>query len=113
MCATYMHAILAQRTGARLVPMTTLPNPDGTCRVIIHPPLVIPAGSTGQQIAQIAWNFLEKLIREKPELWMWVYKHWRFKPKGETRPYPYYAHESGKFEKLAREIAQESGAVRR
>jgi len=113
MCATYLHAILAQRTGARLVPLTAHPNPDGTCRVTIHPPLEIPEGSSGQQIAQIAWNFLEKLIREEPELWMWVYKHWRFRPKGATRPYPFYAHESGKFEKLVREIAQQSGAVRR
>jgi lauroyl/myristoyl acyltransferase len=109
MCATYLHAILAQRTGARLVPMTGHPNPDGTCRAIIHPPLEIPEGSTGQEIAQIAWNFLEKLIREKPEMWMWVYKHWRFRPKGATHAYPYYAHESGKFEKLARAISEESG----
>ena len=113
MCATYLHAILAQRTGARLVPMTSEPFPDGTCRVEIHAPLEIPEGSTGQEIAQIAWNFFEKRIREKPALWMWVYKHWRFRPKETAHPYPFYAHESGKFEKLARNLARESGAVRR
>jgi len=114
MCATYLHAILAQRTGARLVPMTSEPLPDGRCRVKVHPPLEIPESATAQQIAQIAWDFFEKLIREKPELWMWAYKHWRFRPKGgDTRPYPFYAHESGKFEKLLREIGRESGALRR
>jgi lauroyl/myristoyl acyltransferase len=113
MCATYLHAILAQRTGARLVPMTAEPHPDGSCRVTIHPPLDFPEGATGQEIAQIAWNFLENIIRQKPELWMWVYKHWRFRPKGTTRHYPYYAHESGKFEKLVRAISEESGAVPR
>jgi KDO2-lipid IV(A) lauroyltransferase len=113
MCATYLHAILAQRTGAHLLPMIAEPYPDGRCRVTIHPPLEIPEGATGQEIAQIAWNFLEKVIREKPELWMWVYKHWRFRPKGATRAYPYYAHESGKFEKLVRAISEESGAIRR
>jgi lauroyl/myristoyl acyltransferase len=113
MCATYLHAILAQRTGARLVPMTAEPFPDGRVRVTIHPPLEYPEGATGQEIAQIAWNFLEKIIREKPELWMWVYKHWRYRPKGATHAYPYYAHESGRFEKLVSAISEESGAVRR
>jgi len=113
MCSTYLHAILAQRTGARLLPMTAYPRPDGSCLVTIHPPLDIQEGATGQEIAQMAWNFLEKVIREKPELWMWVYKHWRFKPKGATHRYPYYAHESGKFEKLVRAISEESGAVPR
>ena len=113
MCATYLHAILSQRGGARLVPVTSEPRPDGTCRVQIHPPLEIAEGSTGQEIAQLAWDFFEKLIRDKPALWMWVYKHWRFRPKGETRPYPFYAHESGKFEKLMRNLAQESGTIRR
>jgi lauroyl/myristoyl acyltransferase len=113
MCATYLHAILAQRTGARLVPMTAEPYPDGRVRVTIHPPIEYPEGATGQEIAQIAWNFLEAVIRQKPELWMWVYKHWRYRPKGATRPYPYYAHESAKFEKLARTISEEKEAVRR
>jgi lauroyl/myristoyl acyltransferase len=111
MCATYMHAILAQRTGARLVPMTSEPLADGRCRVHVHPPLEIPEGSTGQQIAQMTWNFFEAHIRAKPELWMWVYKHWRFRPKGATHPYPFYAHESGKFQRLVRSLAEESGAV--
>jgi Kdo2-lipid IVA lauroyltransferase/acyltransferase len=110
MCATYLHAILAQRTGARLVPMTGNPLPDGSCKVTLHPALEIPEGATGQEIAQMAWDFLEKIIRERPEQWMWVYKHWRFKPKGATHRYPYYSHESGKFEKLVRAIGEESGA---
>ena len=111
MCCTYLHAILAQRTDALLVPMTTRPNADGTSRVIIHPPLDIPPGATGQEIAQIAWDFLEAIIREQPELWMWTYKHWRFRPKGDPHPYPYYAHESGKFEKLLRTLPANSGSA--
>jgi lauroyl/myristoyl acyltransferase len=113
MCATFLHAVLAQRTGARLVPMTSEPRPDGTCGVEIHAPLEIPEGSSEQEIAQIAWDFFEKLIRRKPELWLWAYKHWRIKPKGAERRYPFYANESGKFEKLLREISEGSGAVRR
>jgi len=104
MCATYLHAVLAQRAGARLVPMTSEPRADGSCLVQLHPPLVIPEGSTKQEIAQMAWNFFEQRIRAKPELWMWVYKHWRFRPAGATHPYPYYANESGKFQRLLREM---------
>ncbi len=113
MCATYLHAILAQRTGAVLIPMTSDPQPDGRCRVTIHPPLEYPEGATAHEIAQIAWDHLEKIIRAKPALWMWMYKHWRFKPKGATHRYPYYAHESGKFERLMKTLSEESGAVRR
>lgn len=112
MCATYIHAVLHQKTGARLVFMTSHPYPDGTCLITVHPPLEIPDGATGQQIAQIAWDFLEKLIRQKPEFWMWGYKHWRFRPKGATHKYPSYARESGKFEKLLRAVPEESGAAR-
>ena len=108
MCATYLHAILAQRAGASLVPLTSEPRPDGTCRVEIHAPLKLPEGSTPQEVTQLAWNFFEQRIRQKPELWMWMYKHWRFRPKGETRPYPFYSHESGKFETLARTLAGEA-----
>ena len=104
MCATYLHAVLARRTGAALVPMTSEPFPDGTCRVEIHAPLDIPEGATEQEITQLGWNFFERMIRAKPELWMWAYKHWRIRPKGETRPYPFYANESRKFEKLAAEL---------
>jgi len=113
LCATFLHAILSQRTGAALVPMTSEPLLDGTCRVQIHPALEIPDGSTPQQITQIAWNFFERLIREKPELWMWAYKHWRYKPKGDPHAYPFYANESGKFERLLRTLKKDEAALRR
>jgi KDO2-lipid IV(A) lauroyltransferase len=113
MCATYLHAILALRTGAALVPMTSDPLPDGRCRVTIHPALEYPEGATAHEIAQIAWNHLEKIIRAKPELWMWVYKHWRYRPKGATHRYPYYSHESGKYERLVKTLSEVAGAVRR
>jgi len=113
MCGTTLHAVLAERTGARMVPMTSEPRPDGSCRIQLHPPLEIPGGSTIQERAQLAWDFFEKVIRERPELWMWGYKHWRFRPKGETAAYPFYSNESVKFQKLAREVAGRSAAVHR
>ncbi len=103
-CATLIHAMLAQRGGAPIMPVTTETLPDGTCRVILHPPLQFPPDATPQQATQVCWDFFEKRILADPSCWMWAYKHWRYKPRGATRAYPYYANESSKFEKLLREV---------
>ncbi|HEX4084077.1 MAG TPA: hypothetical protein VHY22_04140 [Chthoniobacteraceae bacterium] len=113
LCATYLHSILVQRTGAPLIPITSEPLPDGTCRVEIHPPLEIAPGSSVREIAQTVWDFFEARIQQKPELWMWMYKHWRYRPRGDSHPYPFYANESGKFEKLLRSVAEGQEKQRR
>lgn len=106
MCVPVLHAVLAQRCNALLVPVETEPYRDGSCRITAHPGLVFPEGATLQQISQQCWDYFEPLLRQRPELWLWPYKHFRFKPKDATRPYPSYAHESPKFEKLMRSIAK-------
>lgn len=106
MCTTFLHAILALRAGASLMPIASEPFPDGTTRVTVSSPLAVPPDADEQQIAQICWDFFEPIIREKPEAWMWAYKHWRFKPKNAKRPYPFYANTSGKFEKLLRRVTK-------
>ena len=107
MCVTILHAVLAQRANALVIPMESEPLPDGSTKVILHTALAIPQDASIQQIVQICWDFFEPIIRAKPHLWMWSYKHWRFKPKGTTRPYPFYSNESGKFEKLLKEVQAE------
>jgi KDO2-lipid IV(A) lauroyltransferase len=107
MCATILHAVLCQRGNALVVPMESEPLEDGSTLVRIHKPLEIPPGATIQEIAQLSWNWLEPLIRAKPHLWMWSYKHWRFKPKEATRSYPFYANHSGRFEKLLKQVETE------
>jgi lauroyl/myristoyl acyltransferase len=104
MCVTILHAVLAQRANALIIPMESEPLADGSTKVILHTALQIPPEASIQEIVQICWNFFEPIIRAKPHLWMWTYKHWRFKPKGTTRQYPFYANESGKFEKLLKEV---------
>ena len=103
-CVTFLHAILHQRAGAYIVPMTSQPLPDGSCEIEIHRPLEIPADATEQQIAQASWDFYEPIVRARPECWIWAYKHWRFQPEGEAHRYPFYANRSGKFEKLLAEV---------
>ena len=101
MCVTFMHAVLAQRGGACMVPVDGIPLPDGRCRIVINPALPIPPEATLQEIAQACWDFYESRIRERPDLYMWAYKHWRYRPR-DAAPgdYPFYANVSSKFEKL-------------
>ena len=44
MCVPLIHAVLAQRGNAMLVPVETRPNVDGTCQVIAHPEVEWPPG---------------------------------------------------------------------
>ena len=105
MCVTFLHAVLAQRGPARLVPAEGRSLPDGTCRVVVHPPLEIPEGASLRQIAQLCWDFFEPTIRTNPNEWLWAYRHWRFKPASTTRLYPFYAQECADFDKLIERVA--------
>ena len=101
MCVTFLHAVLAQRGGARMVPVDGIPLPDGRCRIVIHPALTLPPDATLQEIAQACWDFYEPRIRERPELYLWAYKHWRYRPRAAAPgDYPFYANVSSQFEKL-------------
>ena len=101
MSVTFLHAVLMQRGGARMFPVHGEPLPDGRCRIVIDPPLVFPPDATPQQIAQLCWDHFEPQILKRPELYMWAYKHWRYRPRNvPASEYPFYANVSSKFEKL-------------
>ena len=101
MCVTFLHAVLAQRGGARMFPVDGIPLPDGRCRIVINPALPIPPEATQQEIAQACWDFYQSRILEHPELYMWAYKHWRYRPRDAApEDYPFYANVSKKFDKL-------------
>ena len=104
MCVPLLHAVLAQRAGALLVPVETQPQADGTCRIVAHPAVEIPDGAGIGEIAQQCWDVFEPMIRARPELWLWPYKHFRFRPQNAARAYPAYANESAKFEKVLRAV---------
>jgi KDO2-lipid IV(A) lauroyltransferase len=99
MHVTFLHVLLHQRTGVPLVPLTNVPHGDGTCTITAHPPLAFPPDASQQEIVQGCWDFFESVIRARPDLWLWSYRHWRNKPEGATREYPDYAHVSPKFER--------------
>ena len=97
---TSAHAWLHEQTGAPIIPAHCEPLPDGRYRVIFHPKIERTAEMTHQQIAQACWNSFEPYVRKNPAPWLWMYKHWRYRPATPDRPYPFYANFSRRFEDL-------------
>jgi Kdo2-lipid IVA lauroyltransferase/acyltransferase len=98
MRVTQIHAFLHLRTGFPIVPWVTLPRGDGGYMVRILPWLRFPSSSSYQEITQACWNQFEPIIRENPDHWLWVYKHWRYKPSTGGGRYPFYANPSTQFD---------------
>jgi KDO2-lipid IV(A) lauroyltransferase len=102
-CVTMAHAALAQKTGSPIVPCFCLPTSSGKHQLHYLEPILFADTDTLQSIAQRTWDRFEQAIRHQPEVWMWMYKHWRYLPEGaDPTTYPSYANRSKKFDKLRR-----------
>ena len=98
---TVLHALLAQRTGLPIFGGVAVPQPDGTYHMRGLPDFDISAEDSLQEIAQKCWDRIEPIIRENPAPWLWMYKHWRYRPRGEEgESYPSYANYSKAFDEL-------------
>jgi lauroyl/myristoyl acyltransferase len=98
---TRMPAELALRTGAAVVPVEILPRPEGGHHLRYLPEIPITESTTPVEIAQACWDALEPGLRKNPELWLWSYKHWRYRPRGEEgESYPFYANHDPAFDRL-------------
>lgn len=103
---TFAHAWLHQRTGAPLVTAHCEPLPGGRYRVVFHPKIELPSGATVYQIAQACWDQFEPVVRKNPAPWLWMYKHWRYRPSSaDPATYPFYANLSPEFERRLDESA--------
>lgn len=107
MSASIIHSVLAERANALIAVGFTVPRPDGSSDADVRI-LDVPEGSTTQEIAQACWDYYEPILRRDPGLWLWPYKHFRYKPRNAERPYPFYSNESGAFEKLRKSVATAS-----
>jgi len=105
-CVTTIHATLTHRLGLMILPCVCLPQADGGYLLKIFAP-IRPTGEDGvQEATQQCWDIFENEIRKKPELWMWMYKHWRYLPTDEHDPaYPDYANVSKPFQKMLQPAA--------
>jgi Kdo2-lipid IVA lauroyltransferase/acyltransferase len=97
---TSAHAWLHEQTGVPIIPAHCEPLPNGRYRIIFHPKIERTAEMTHQQIAQACWDSFEPYVRKNPAPWLWMYKHWRYRPANPDRPYPFYANFSRRFEEL-------------
>jgi lauroyl/myristoyl acyltransferase len=95
---TSAHAWLNEQTGAPIIPAHTEPLANGRYRLVFHPKIET-AGRSYQQIAQACWNSFEPYVRKNPAPWLWMYKHWRYKPATADRSYPFYARSHRRFDK--------------
>jgi KDO2-lipid IV(A) lauroyltransferase len=102
-CMTRMHVAFHRRIGCQLVPAAGIPLPDGRLRMEIGEAIESAPGATDRDIAQACWDIAERRIRERPDLWLWSYKHFRYRPKSGGERYPFYANVSGAFERRLRE----------
>jgi Kdo2-lipid IVA lauroyltransferase/acyltransferase len=103
---TSAQAWLHKQTGAPIIPAHCEPLPDGRYRVIFHPKIECTE-MTHQQITQACWDSFEPYVRKNPAPWIWMYKHWRYRPANPDQPYPFYTNFSRPFEELLqRDVAR-------
>lgn len=107
-CVTFAHAWLHKRTGAPIIPTHCEPLPGGRYRLVLHPALQIAPDATQQEVAQACWDCFEPVVRRNPAPWLWMYKHWRYRPPNTRQRYPRYANESPHFRKLLARTEKEA-----
>jgi KDO2-lipid IV(A) lauroyltransferase len=104
---TFAHAWAHRRAGATIINVHCEPLPGGRYRIVFHPPIEFPADASFQQIAQTCWDQFEPFVRANPAPWLWMYKHWRYRPlAADGAVYPFYANISPEFERRLDERAK-------
>lgn len=100
-CVTTLHAELAVRCGVPIIPALALRRAGGRYELKTFAPMWFAAEMPRWQIAQRCWDVFEPSVRAHPEQWMWMYKHWRYRP-ADASPadYPSYAHGKRKFDRI-------------
>ena len=72
-------AVLADRSGAPIVPMAIHRLPDDTHLVTVRPPIQ-PAGGTPEEVEETTRAYTEELewfIRRAPAQWVWLHDRWK------------------------------------
>jgi lauroyl/myristoyl acyltransferase len=101
---TIAHAWAHRRAGATIINVHCEPIAEGRYRIVFHPVAEFAPDTSLQEIAQKCWDQFEPVVRKNPAPWMWMYKHWRYRPAAaDSAVYPFYSNVSPHFEqRLAR-----------
>jgi len=82
-------AALAVRTGASVVPIFIIRNPDNTQKVVIEKEIIWEqTGDTSQDMKTITEQFtqvIENYVRVNLEQWLWTNWRWRTQPWGQSK----------------------------
>lgn len=104
---TFAHAWAHRRAGATIINVHCEPLPEGRYRIVFHPRIEFPAGASFPEMAQACWDQFEPFVRANPAPWLWMYKHWRYRPlAADPSSYPFYANISQDFERRLDERAR-------
>ncbi|QNR84660.1 lysophospholipid acyltransferase family protein [Pedobacter riviphilus] len=75
---------IAKRTGQPIFYFKINVLKRGFYNVDCVPLCLNPAETAEFEITELHTRFLEQMIKEKPEYWLWSHKRWKYKPKTET-----------------------------
>jgi len=80
--------VIAERTGAPLVPMAIYMNNDGTHTVEVRPEIELQntGDARADRLANVAQcsKAIEAFIREHPAQWVWMHERWKTQASNET-----------------------------
>jgi KDO2-lipid IV(A) lauroyltransferase len=83
-------AILAQRTGAAVIPAFIIRRPEGGHKIVFEPEIVLQRSGNRQQDIQINMQrftqVVEKYVRRYPEQWFWMHRRWKTRPQQHQHP---------------------------
>jgi KDO2-lipid IV(A) lauroyltransferase len=90
-CVPTLHVELAKRLGLSIITGVCRPLPDGRYDVSLFEAIEPTKADDTREMTQRIWDRFEQEIRLHPECWLWMYKHWRFRPVGKPGvPHPDY-----------------------
>ncbi len=106
-CVPTLHVELAKRLGLSIMTGVCRPLPDGRYEACLFDAIKPQPEDDTRELTQRVWDDFEKAIRANPECWLWMYKHWRYRPTDDVTwvdpKYPSYSNAYDAFMKLVPE----------
>lgn len=82
-CTSPGLAFMSAQSGAAVIPVFIVRQPDGTHRVQMRPPIAPPPDrkpETIQEYTQLYTKVIEDAVRANPDQWIWIHRRWRTQP---------------------------------